>query len=353
MVCSIENNHLRKIYCTDLLEGTLGTAILLGLLASSTEKDSSTISSKHLVNGNRDTGLINGHAHQALEENNRLRKITRIIACVRTEESAVRLRKQLATTEHPLSVIVVHGDNARAVQAASTVLLGCQPQDLDSCLGVPAVKKALRNKLLISILAGVTIAQIELVLGQTDAVDINDVNLLEDRGQKTGIVRAMPNTASFVRASTTVITASSNTTVADIQLVEWLFTSIGTISHITAAQFDACTALCGSTPAFFALFIESLLDGAVALGLKRSEAQTMAANTMKGAAMLILAGEQPETLKEKTATPGGSSIQGLLELERKALRGIVADSLIKCTSAASTLGDFHSGEQRLMRKKER
>lgn len=75
------------------------------------------------------------------------------------------------------------------------------------------------------------------------------------------------------------------------------------------------------------------------MGLKRSEAQTMAAETMKGAAMLILAGEQPEAVKEKVATPGGSTIQGLLELERKALRGTVADALIRCTAAASILGD--------------
>ena len=154
----------------------------------------------------------------------------------------------------------------------------------------------------------------------------------------TSIVRAMPNTASFVRASMTVISPSSNCAPAAIRLVEWLFTSIGTVTQITPAQFDVCTALCGSTPAFFALFIDSLLDGAVALGLKRSDAQMMAAATMKGAAMLLLTGEQPDSIKEKVATPGGSSIQGLMELERKAMRATVADALIKCTASASVLG---------------
>lgn len=65
----------------------------------------------------------------------------------------------------------------------------------------------------------------------------------------------------------------------------------------------------------------------------------MAAQTMKGTAELILAGQKPEEIKEKVATPGGSTIQGLLELERKGLRGIVADALIRCTAAASMLGD--------------
>lgn len=64
----------------------------------------------------------------------------------------------------------------------------------------------------------------------------------------------------------------------------------------------------------------------------------MAAETMKGAAMLVLGGETPEEVKEKVATPGGSTIQGLLTLERKAFRGLVADALITCTAAAGGLG---------------
>ncbi|KAI4277629.1 MAG: hypothetical protein L6R38_005412 [Xanthoria sp. 2 TBL-2021] len=319
--------------------GTLGSAILFGLLASSAEK------SKKVENGVIDqvqeAHLLNGFDHEAPEKHENIQKPSRILACVRTEQSAEGLRKQLPIFEHALPVNVIRGDNSRAVQAADTVLLGCQPKDLDSCLGAPGVERALRGKLLISILAGVTIPQIEEVLarGETKAtVKTNGDSTTAENSRTTSIIRAMPNTASFVRASTTVITACSIATPSNLRLVEWLFTCIGTVTHITAAQFDACTALCGSTPAFFALFIESLLDGAVALGLKRSEAQIMAAQTMKGAATLMLAGEQPETLKEKVATPGGSTIQGLVELERKALRGTVADALIRCTAAASTLG---------------
>ncbi|KAI4261237.1 MAG: hypothetical protein L6R42_003560 [Xanthoria sp. 1 TBL-2021] len=281
--------------CADGCIGTLGSAILFGLLASSAER------SKKVENGVIDqvqeAHLLNGFDHEAPENHEDIQKPSRILACVRTEQSAEGLRKQLPTFEHALPVEVIRGDNVRAVQAADTVLLGCQPKDLDSCLGAPGMERALSGKPLISILAGVTIPQIEEVLA---------------RGA----------TKATVKTNGDSTTADNNRTV----------------THITAAQFDACTALCGSTPAFFALFIESLLDGAVALGLKRSEAQIMAAQTMKGAAMLMLAGEQPETLKEKVATPGGSTIQGLLELERKALRGIVADALIRCTAAASTLG---------------
>ncbi|KAL8771055.1 MAG: hypothetical protein Q9209_003474 [Squamulea sp. 1 TL-2023] len=334
-VAGISPNTLTILGC-----GALGSAILFGLLASSAEE-----ATEKTLNGaddqEQEKPLPNGDDHETFEDEEDLPKPSRIIACVRTEQSAEHLRKQLAAKKHSLSVIVVQGENARAVQAADTVLLGCQPQHLDSCLGAPAVRKALKGKLLISILAGVTIPQIEEVLTRTDSkltARTNGVASPIANGRTTSIIRAMPNTASFVRTSTTVITACSVATPVALRLVKWLFNCIGTVTYITAAQFDACTALCGSTPAFFALFIDSLLDGAVALGLKRSEAQIMAAQTMKGAATLMLAGEHPEVVKEKVATPGGSTIQGLLELERKALRGTVADALIKCTAAASILG---------------
>ncbi|KAI4115982.1 MAG: hypothetical protein LQ345_003521 [Seirophora villosa] len=308
--------------------GTLGSAILIGLLSATPKAIDQEQSNASSVEETHANGKD-------------LPKPTRFIACVRSSDSAERLRSDLASLRPPPPVMILQGENARAVQAADTILLACQPQDLTSCIGEPAVTDALRGKLIISILAGVTIPQIERVLGhRTPAKSAAQVNGTHSRSTRpTSIIRAMPNTASFVRSSTTVMTPCPNATPSDIRLVAWLFTAIGTVTQITAAQFDACTALCGSTPAFFALFVESLLDGAVAMGLKRSEAQTMAAETMKGAAMLILAGEQPEAVKEKVATPGGSTIQGLLELERKALRGTVADALIRCTAAASILGD--------------
>ena len=315
-------------------KGTLGSAILLGLL--STFPQSTTREPFAEPTDHHDT-------YASLEDDEEPRKPRRFIACVRTPTSAERLRKELAKLQHSPPVTILQGENARAVQAADIILLGCQPQDLIACIGEAGVKKGLQGKLLISILAGVTIPQIQEILDQISwskpPAQMNGSTTHTVTAHRTSIVRAMPNTASLVRSSTTVITCCSNTTPSDKRLVEWLFTAIGTVMKITAAQFDACTALCGSTPAFFALFVESLLSGAVALGLKRSEALVMAAQTMKGTAMLMLAGEKPEDIKEKVATPGGSTIQGLLELERKGLRGAVADALIRCTAAASILGD--------------
>ena len=336
----------RHSYKLTVPPGILGSAILFGLLANSAENCPSKAS---LCIPQSPNGRDGPHEHsRSSPKCEDLQKPTHFIACVRTTQSVQRLKKELAKLPHPVPVTIIQGENLRAVQAADTVLLGCQPQDLESCLGVPAIAKALKGKLLVSILAGVTIPQIEAVLSPTrSTLEIDGFTPGSEKTQyqnsaPTIIVRAMPNTACFVRASTTVITSTTTATPSALHLVEYLFTAIGTVTYIPATQFDVCTALCGSTPAFFALFLEALLDGAVALGLRRSEAQTIAAETMKGAAMLVLSGETPETVKEKVATPGGSTIQGLLELERKALRASVADALIKCTAAASGLGEKKS-----------
>lgn len=294
-------------------------------------------SSRFPVTNGTVNGLPNGLS-QSVDTKSSLQRPTHFIACVRTAASKGRLQTELVRLGRPTSVTILQNRNVEAVQAASTVILGCQPQDLESCLGDPALSKALRGKLLISILAGVTIPQIDAILNPSSssetAVKMNGSIV----PAPSIIVRAMPNIASFVRCSTTVVTSTSTATSSSLALVDYIFTAIGSVTHIPATQFDTCTALCGSTPSFFALFLEGLVDGAVALGLKRSEAQTMAADTMKGVAMSILESESPEKLKEKVATPGGSTIQGVLELERKALRGVVADALIKCTAAAGSLG---------------
>jgi len=233
----------------------------------------------------------------------------------------------------PVPVTVVYDDNMRGVQPADIVLLACNPNELKDCLEPAEVRKALSDKLLISVLAGVTIEDIERVLF--------DVPLDQPLPGKGRIVRAMPNTASMVRHSMTVITSSNNISAQDEFLVDWLFESIGEVSRIpnhTSTLFDAGTALCGSGPAFFAMFTEAMIEGAVALGVKRTQAVTMAANTMKGTAEMILAGEQPAIVREKVACPGGSTMVGLLKLEQGCLRSITANALIDCAVAASGLG---------------
>ena len=117
-----------------------------------------------------------------------------------------------------------------------------------------------------------------------------------------------------------------------------MFTRIGRVTHLPPAAMDAATALCGSGPAFFALMLEAMADGAVAMGIPRAEAQEMAAQTMRGSAGMVLNGQHPAIVREKVSTPGGCTIGGLLVLEEGSLRGTIARGIREATVVASQLG---------------
>jgi pyrroline-5-carboxylate reductase len=250
----------------------------------------------------------------------------RFIACVRRKDSAKRIQESLSRYQTPLEIFT--NENVKAVEAADVVLLGCKPQMVADILNVEDMKEALAGKLLISILAGVPVEQIEKTL-YGDALPADSCR----------IVRAMPNTASFVRESMTVI-ANSNPPLPPQweQLVTWIFSRIGRVVHLPPAAMDASTALCGSGPAFASLVLEALADGGVAMGLPRAESQLMAAQVMLGTAGLVIAGEHPAILRDKVSTPGGCTIGGLLVLEEGRVRGTVARAVREATVVAGQLG---------------
>lgn len=257
-----------------------------------------------------------------------MRLPSRFIACVRRPESAKRVKQTLVNN---LNVVkIVQNDNVQSCKAADIILLGCKPYMVKDILAEPGMKEALKGKLLISICAGVPVTQIEeAIYGEATKGD-------PEAEGKCRVVRAMPNTASGIRESMTVIATSVPPLSAETSgLVTWIFKRIGDVVHLPANMMDASTALCGSGPAFFALMLEAASDGAVAMGLPRAEAQRMAAQTMRGAAGLVLAGEHPALLRDKVSTPGGCTIGGLLVLEEGRVRGTVARAVREATVVAS------------------
>lgn len=233
----------------------------------------------------------------------------------------------------PIPVKILQNENLRGVQEADIVLLGCKPANIKDILGESGMRESLKGKLLISILAGVPVAQLEETL--YGSVSDNDP---ESEG-RCRIVRVLPNTASLVGESMSVIgTSTPPLPAAYFALVTWMFTNVGRVVHLPPYVFDAATALCGSGPAFLALILEALADGAVAMGLPRAEAQFMAAQTMKGTAALVLNGEHPALVREKVSTPGGCTIGGLMVLEEGRARGTMARAVREATVVASQLG---------------
>ena len=135
----------------------------------------------------------------------------------------------------------------------------------------------------------------------------------------------MLNTAALIGESMTVIAAPVPPIPQPLDvLVTWVFTRIGRVVHLPFTVTDAITALYGSGPAFYALMLEAMADGAVAMGLPPAVAQLMAAQTMKGCADLALHGEHPALARDKVCTPGGCSIGGLMVLEEGKVGGTIA-----------------------------
>jgi pyrroline-5-carboxylate reductase len=303
--------------------GTMGIAILSGILTSLDEMQDPNAKPS-----------VSGTSTPLYETSPTTRLPSRFIACVRRPESVKKLKATFAS--HLSSVSIAQNANVPSVQKADVVILGCKPYMVEEVLSEPGMAAALEGKLLISILAGVPESQIEGIL-----VSANPNLPMPNSKQGSGcrVVRAMPNTASLIRESMTVIGISNPPLDPDtLGLVTWIFKRIGEVVYLPPANMDACTALCGSGPAFFALMLEAAIDGAVAMGLPRAEAQRMAAQTMKGAAGLVLNGDHPALLRDKVSTPGGCTIGGLLVLEEGRVRGTVARAVREATVVASQLG---------------
>ncbi|KYK60094.1 pyrroline-5-carboxylate reductase [Drechmeria coniospora] len=300
--------------------GTMGIAILNGVLTSLSEINGP----KPLQTPSSGTSTPSEELPPALP--------SRFIACVRSAESAKRVKAAL--WEHSSIVKVVQNENLSAVEQSQVVLLACKPYMINDVLGQAGMAKALHGKLLISVCAGITTDHMEMALhGKIPT---------EDPGKdgRCRVVRAMCNTAALIRESMTVVGINNPPLPSQTKsLVTWIFKRIGDVVYLPAHTMDASTALCGSGPAMFALMLEAAIDGAVAMGLPRAEAQRMAVQAMRGTTGLVQSGEHPAILREKVSTPGGCTIGGLLVLEEGKVRGTIARAMREATCVASQLGE--------------
>jgi pyrroline-5-carboxylate reductase len=209
--------------------------------------------------------------------------------------------------------------NAEVATAADILILATKPQQITAVLA--ELRPHVRAKhLIISIAAGVRLAK--LAEGLADAA----------RKEPLRIVRVMPNTPCLIGQSASGYCAGPHATAADVQLVEQLLSSVGKAFQVEEKMLDAVTGLSGSGPAFVYVMIEALSDGGVRMGLPRNIASALAAQTVRGAAeMVLVTGEHPAVLKDRVASPGGTTIAGLQALESGGVRG----ALIAAVEAAT------------------
>lgn len=217
--------------------------------------------------------------------------------------------------------VTTTGSNREAVEGAQVILLAVEPQVLDEVLTeiAPAVGP---TQLVVSVAAGYPIARLARHLPKTSR-----------------LVRAMPNTPSTIREGVTALAYEAALSEEDIAIARALFEPIGKVVVVAERLMDAVTGLSGSGPAYVCVMIEALADGGVNMGLPRETAQLLAAQTVAGAARLLIESqEHPGVLKDRVTSPEGTTIAGLYELERGCFRGTVISAVEAAAKCSAELG---------------
>ena len=213
--------------------------------------------------------------------------------------------------------------NVDAAKFADILFLATKPDYVAAALSeVHDTLKAKNSYLLLSIAAGVTISRLESAL---------------PAGAR--VIRVMPNTPALIGESASAYAPGKNATAADGELAKKLLSAVGMAFQVKENLLDAVTGLSGSGPAYVYQFIEALSDGGVASGLPRDISTRLAAQTVAGAAHMVLqTGQHPGALKDQVASPGGTTIEGLHELEKGKLRATVMNAVRAATEKSKKLG---------------
>ncbi len=217
--------------------------------------------------------------------------------------------------------IRVGNDNRVAAAWGEVIVLSVEPHVLDEVLDEISPGLS-RECLIISVAAGYPIARV--------AARLKSV---------TRIIRAMPNTPSGVLAGVTALSMGPGVSETDGQLAQVIFESVGKVAVVEERLMDAVTGLSGSGPAYIYVTIEALADGGVKMGLPRRVAEVLAAQTVLGAARMVLeTGEHPGRLKDRVASPGGTTIAGIHKLEEGRLRATFMGAVEAAAKRSKELG---------------
>ncbi len=212
-------------------------------------------------------------------------------------------------------------ENAKAAAQADLVILAVKPQDIVQAIhGIDSAVD--QRTLVISIAAGVPTGKIEAAFAKP-----------------VRVVRVMPNTPALVLAGAAALCMGRHSAATDLDIARTLFDAMGKTVIVPEYLMDAVTALSASGPAYIFVMIEAMADGGVKMGLSRDVALTLAAQTVYGSAKLLLeTGLHPGELKDRVASPAGTTIAGLHALEKRGFRAAVIDAVERATLRSQELG---------------
>lgn len=211
-------------------------------------------------------------------------------------------------------------DSAAAVQDASVVVLAVKPQGARGI--IESIRQHVRNDaLIVSVLAGLT----------TDAIKMAF-------RREMPVVRTMPNTPMLVDEGATAMAGGQFATEQHLAVVRAMFESVGQVEEVPEYLMDAVTGLSGSGPAYVYMFIEALTDAGVKQGMPRPIALRLAAQTVFGAAKLVIdTGKHPAILRDEVTTPGGTAIAAIAELESHGMRTMLINAVATATQRSKEL----------------
>jgi len=211
-------------------------------------------------------------------------------------------------------------ENVSVVDASDVLIIAVQPRDVKPVLDEVGEKLTLKH-LLISIAAGVTTTYI-----------------LKTLGKDLPLIRAMPNNPCMVGEGMTALAPTSKASEKDLMVAKEIFSSVGRVVVAEERYFDAITGLSGSGPAYIYLTIEAIADAGVRAGLPKDLATLLAAQTTLGSARMVLeTKEHPAKLKDMVATPGGTTVNGVYELEKAGIRVAFMNAVEKAAQRAKEL----------------
>ncbi len=214
------------------------------------------------------------------------------------------------------------GSNIDVTKFAQILVLAVKPNQ------VAEVLEEIRphftsNHVLISIAAGVPLAKLQHGLGENARV-----------------IRVMPNTPALVGMSASAFALGKSATREDSELAHTLFSAVGVAFELKESMLDAVTGLSGSGPAYVYMIIEALSDGGVAAGLPRDVATKLAAQTVLGSAKMVLETNlHPGVLKDMVTSPGGTTVEGLHEMEKGGVRGVLINAVRAASDKSKKLGE--------------
>jgi pyrroline-5-carboxylate reductase len=217
--------------------------------------------------------------------------------------------------------VQVTADNQAVLQASEAILLAIKPQIFGLVMGQLDVSQLNSGTIVLSILAGTTLKQLEAAFPNQP------------------IVRVMPNTPAQVGAGVSAIAGGSQTSSEQVATARRILETVGSVVEVPESMLDAVTGLSGSGPGYVALVIEALADGGVAAGLPRPIAMQLAIQTVLGTAQLIqTTGMHPGQLKDQVTSPGGTTIAGIAQLEKQGLRSALIEAVRAATERSKALG---------------